>query len=1466
MYRWVLFLISCHQMWQGCHSPVDGHLLQELSAEQHISALDQGLTDLLFTWEDLDSNVVGHQILVASDSDLLRHNTPDLWNSGLVYSDQDTMRYAGRPILGMDKVWWKIRTLAADGKESDYTRAQSLDVASGTAPRITLVGGTLISSMERYGFFECAVLNHWPKVQPTFRNIGWPADDVFGLARSQFGSAQNTRSWKPPTAEEGFGSKVLMEHIGQSDPTTLINGYGPEVAYAEDEEDIALFKSGYTRLCDFADSMGLHLILLTPPKQEKHLIDEQLWKHRNHNLMQASDFIREMAVDRGYVCIDLFEQLIPTGAEKRLTENGVQLSIDGYQVLCDLLLQELGVPTLEPFALSLTKVGLVERKKNIEIFNWVSTVRGVRFDAAYSALNSGGSYHADAPTAVYINGNFYAKGPGKATIKMVHDSIRSADLKSAIWEKNRLHRYQLRPLNEAYIYLFRRHEMGHLAYEMEDFARLVTEKEAEIGLLLNPQRHRFEIELVRPWKSPKDYPEDEVPAFVPEPNIANELKSFTLSDDLEINLFAADPMIANPININWDTKGRAWVATSSTYPHIVPGKEPNDRIVILEDIDQDGRADTSIVFADGFLVPHSVMPIPGGAYVTSTTEFLHLVDKDGDDVADERRVLYSGFGNADVHHMIHGLRWAPWGDLHFMQSIYINTFVETPYGIRVLNGSGTWKFRPETERLEIFSTGLINPWGEAFDQWGQSFATDGAAGSGISYLFPGAAHQTAVGAERVVQGLNYDTPKNTGAEIIYSRHLPQSWQGSIITSDFRANRTVRYEIEPKGSGYTAREVETILRSDHRAYRPVDMKVGPDGALYVVDWYNPIIDHGEVDFHHPIRDRSHGRIWRITNRRKPILKIPVIRGASLPKLLNLLKSPEQHTRMQANRELVARKCPPEQVLNWARSLSSSSPRFEHHRLEGLWLMAALGSYDQDLLRSCLQATNGNARAAAVRQITHFQKQDEGIAELSQLINDRHPQVRLEAIHALREWNTDQAADLVVQALDHPLDANLEYAIWHTIGTLKDKWLPDLLDGKQVFAGNVNKQMFALLACNEQHSVPQIAKLVVDIDLVDSLRDHAWHTMARLGDAKVLTKVLDRVASEKDGDLLRSLAEAPASNSAVPDQLQPLDQLIDADAPTLRLAAIKLVGRWKVSDLSAALQSKLVDVDVSPQERLVSAAALVQLDGLKDLRKVVKSTSYKPAIRATAAMIWAQEEPAAAADDVITLFQDLDDEELAERLFVTYRSMEEGPKILSQALAGEKIPESIASIGIRVTQTSGLDLSELQEVIRNAGDIQPLGAELTAQEKNNLLEEAATNGSFSRGKAVYRQPQLLCATCHRVQGFGGLIGPDLTSVGAYMTPNSILESLLNPSKDIKQGYETVILTRKDGEILSGTLYRKTNNATLLKVANGDILEIPASEIDKIDVSPVSLMPAGLTASLHRDELRDLLTYLTNLGVEQ
>ena len=860
------YLISLATLTLSCKSEKKISL-ENLEAIQYEDTLGLGTVNLTFSWEVSGADAIrSFRILLANDRDVIKKDVADIWDSGRRFTSASSIEYDGPQLPAGKKVWWKLKVWDQENRESEFTIPQGIRIQKGGSDthRLVLVGGTLISSLDLHPDLELSIVRYWPHHYISFRNIGWPADDVFGLARSQFGSAQNTRSWQPPTAEEGFGSKVLLNHILQASPTTLLIGYGPEVAYSADQ---TLFRSGYIRLLNIVDSLDINAILLAPPRQEKTNFADDV-DTRNERLHQARDFIKSQADKRGHKFIDLFEYLVQDPSQQKLTENGVHLNALGYDRFSNIILSELGIKTEESFDLVIDTNGLVLQPEDVLVTNLTETVRGVRFDLRTKALQQRGSVRIMAPHAVFLDGDIVIKGDQDFALSLPRDSVLLQRLTQTILEKNRLHRYRLRPLNEAYIYLFRRHEMGHLAYEMDDFDQLVYEKEQEIRRLLRSPTYSIEIEFIRPWSPPKDYPEDEVPAFVPDPDPEKEKRSFTLSDGFAINLFAADPMIANPINLNWDTRGRAWVATSSTYPHIVPGREPDDRIVILEDTDHDGRADKHIVFAEELLVPHSVMPVPGGAYVTSTTQFLFLADTNGDDQADTRRVIFDGFGNADVHHMIHGLRWAPWGDLFFTQSIYINTFVETPYGMRQLNGSGIWKFRPETESLEIFSRGLINPWGHAFDQWGQAFATDGAAASGISHLFPESAHQTAVGAERVLDGLNTGTPKNTAAEILYSRHLPMDWQGSIITNDFRANRTVRYEIRPSGSGYVSKEVETILHSDHRSYRPVDTKVGPDGSIYIVDWYNPIIDHGEVDFHHPIRDKSHGRIWRLTHKKQP----------------------------------------------------------------------------------------------------------------------------------------------------------------------------------------------------------------------------------------------------------------------------------------------------------------------------------------------------------------------------------------------------------------------------------------------------------------------------------------------------------------------------------------------------------------------------------------------------------------------
>jgi glucose/arabinose dehydrogenase len=293
---------------------------------------------------------------------------------------------------------------------------------------------------------------------------------------------------------------------------------------------------------------------------------------------------------------------------------------------------------------------------------------------------------------------------------------------------------------------------------------------------------------------------------IPPPDPEEERQSFEVAKGFEVNLFAADPLLAKPIQMAWDARGRLWIASSETYPQIKPGQKADDKILVLEDTDHDGRADKTTVFADGLLIPTGVEPNTSGtsAYVGNSTELLELTDTDGDGKADQKRILLSGFGTEDTHHMIHTFRHGPDGLFYFNQSIYIHSHVETPYGVRRLNAGGTWQFRPETMQLEIFDRGLVNHWGTAWDRWGATFHTDGAGNEGINYTFNGAVFTTAYDTTRILKGLNPGSPKYCALEFVSGRHLPDDWQGNAITNDFRAHRVVRYVLSEDGSAYAAK--------------------------------------------------------------------------------------------------------------------------------------------------------------------------------------------------------------------------------------------------------------------------------------------------------------------------------------------------------------------------------------------------------------------------------------------------------------------------------------------------------------------------------------------------------------------------------------------------------------------------------------------------------------------------------------
>jgi len=587
---------------------------------------------------------------------------------------------------------------------------------------------------------------------------------------------------------------------------------------------------------------------------------------------------------------------------------------------------------------------------------------------------------------------------------------------------------------------------------------------------------------------------------IPDPDPELERQTFQLAEGLEVNLYAADPLLAKPIHINFDAQGRLWVASSEVYPHVKPGQQPSDKILVLEDTDGDGKAEKTTVFADGLLIPTGVEPGDGGVYVANSTEILHLKDTDGDGKADSRRVMLSGFGTEDTHHIVHTFRWGPDGMLYFNQSIYIHSHIETPHGVRRLNSGGIWQFRPETMQLEVFARGLCNPWGHIFDRWGQSFATDGAGGEGINYVFPGVTMFTYAGATKVLQGLNPGSPKDCGLEVISGRHFPDDWQGSLVTNDFRAHRVCRYVLTETGSGYASREQTEIIKSKHTAFRPIDAKMGPDGALYIADWYNPIIQHGEVDFRDDRRDHTHGRIWRVTFKGRPLVERPQLVNASVDDLLKSLTAPEDFTRLHAKLQLKARGA--KEVLpklaNWTASIDAASPDAEHQRLEALWTYQALDVTEPKLLDALLHSNDHHVRAAATRVLSAWRNRVPNTATLlAPLAEDPHPQVRLEAVRALAELKTPGAVEVAMRALDHPVDRFLDHALWLTARDLEPYWLPALEAGQLTFGGNTRHLTYVLQAAGSARVVAPLVALLQAGKVPADRQDNLLVAIGQLG---------------------------------------------------------------------------------------------------------------------------------------------------------------------------------------------------------------------------------------------------------------------------------------------------------------------------------------------------------------------------------
>lgn len=851
-----------------------------------------------------------------------------------------------------------------------------LEISPGDS--LVLIGNNLGSRMMNYGHFETEIHLRHPSDSLLIRNLSDPGNTPGFRPHS----SRNT-PWAFPGAEEFHPEHAINSGSEGHFPTPdeWISSFSPDVIVAffgfnesfEGEDGLENFRGEldafirHTISQNYNETDTTRLAIVSPIAFEdlSDRYDLPDGQQINVNLELYTNSMRDVAAKHDIHFVDAFTPARNWFAtsDEPLTIDGSQLNARGYRQFSAFLADQL--------------------------FGESDAVAGEHRDEVHAAVqDKNWMWHNDykIPNGVHVYGRrFEPFGPDNypAEIQKIRQMTEIRD--RAIWKAANGEQMDVAAADEQTLEL------------------------PSVETNYNPDQHGNQEYL---------YGQD-------------ALDKIDVAPGYEIELFASESEfedLANPVQLTFDNEGRLWVATMPSYPHYKPGDErPDDKLLILEDTDGDGKADQQTVFADGLHLPVGFELTPEGVYVSQGPDLVFLKDTNGDDKADIREIILSGFDDHDTHHAHSAYTPDPSGAIYMAEGVFLHTNVETSYGpVRGTNG-GFYRYNPNRKRLErTAQLSIPNPWGIAFDKWGQQIFAE-TSGPDVLWMMPGTIKPQYGIASPKSRNLVEDdhlVRPTSGLEFISSRHFPDEVQG-----DFLINNTIgflgtkQHTFEDDGTGYQSRHRQDLVTGSDPNFRPVDMEFAPDGSLFLVDWHNVLIGHMQHNARDPLRDHAHGRIYRITYPSRPLVEPPIIAGAEIEALFENLKLHENGARKRTRRELRGRD--PETVLpalrQWVAELDRINEQYEHYLLEALWVSWGLNRVEEPLLRELLEADDHRVRAAAVRVLRYTGHQVEDQPELlAEAAGDEHGRVRLEAIVAASWLPPEDGFTVLTEAAAHPLD--------------------------------------------------------------------------------------------------------------------------------------------------------------------------------------------------------------------------------------------------------------------------------------------------------------------------------------------------------------------------------------------------------------------------------------------------------------